>query len=103
MFIKDTFVHAVYFWLKNPADLDAFTAGVKGLAEISHLRDVHVGIPVPSDKPIVESSYHISLLTLFNSKEDHDLYQVDPKHESFLANYVKPYVERVMVTDSVNA
>ena len=103
MFIKNSFVHAVYFWLKNPADLDQFVEGVKGLAAICHLRDVHVGIPVPSDKPIVESSYHVSLLTLFNSIEDHDAYQVDPIHENFLTNYVKPFVERVMVTDSVDA
>jgi hypothetical protein len=103
MFIKDTFVHTVYFWLKNPADIDTFVEGVKGLAQISHLRDVHVGVPVPSDKPIVESSYHVSLLTLFNSKADHDAYQVDPIHESFLANYVKQFVDRVMVTDSVDA
>ncbi len=101
--IKEAFVHNVYFWLKNPADIETFVEGVKGLANIKYLRDVHVGVPVPSDKPIVESSYHVSLLTIFNSIEDHDLYQVDPIHENFLANYVKQYVERVMVTDSVDA
>ena len=103
MFIKDTFVHTVYFWLKNPADIEIFVEGVKGLAKISYLRDVHVGVPVPSDKPIVESSYHVSLLTLFNNKADQDAYQVDPIHEDFLAKYVKQYVDRVMVTDSVDA
>jgi hypothetical protein len=101
--MTNTFVHNVYFWLKNPSDIETFVEGVKSLAAISQLRDVHVGVPVPSDKPIVESSYHVSLLTLFNSKEDHDLYQVDPIHENFLTNYVKQYVERVMVTDSVDA
>lgn len=101
--INNAFVHNVYFWLKNPADTAAFVEGVKGLANIKHLRDVHVGVPVPSDKPIVESSYHVSLLTIFNSIEDHDLYQVDPIHEDFLATYVKQYVDRVMVTDSVDA
>lgn len=103
MFIKDTFVHTVYFWLKNPADLDDFIEGVKGLAEISYLRDVHVGVPVPSDKPVVDSSYHVSLLTLFNSKEDHDSYQVHPLHEEFLAKYARVMCERVLVTDSVDA
>lgn len=103
MFIKDTFVHTVYFWLKDPADIETFVEGVKGLAAISHLRDVHVGVPVQSDKPIVESSYHVSLLTLFNSKEDQDAYQIDPIHEDFLSTYVKQYVDRVMVTDSVDA
>ena len=103
MLIKDSFVHTVYFWLKNPADLNAFVEGVKGLAAISYLRDVHVGIPVPSDKPVVDSSYHVSLLTLFNSKEDHDAYQVDPIHEAFLEKYAKVMCERVLVTDSVDA
>ena len=100
---KDTFVHTVYFWLKDTSNLLHFTEGIKGLARISHLRDVHVGTPVPSDKPIVESSYHVSLLTLFNSKADHDAYQVDPIHQDFLDNYVKQFVERVMVTDSIDA
>lgn len=103
MFIKDTFVHTVYFWLKNPADLDKFIEGVKGLAAISYLRDVHVGVPVPSDRPVVDSSYHVSLLTLFNSKADHDAYQVHPIHEEFLAKYAKVMCERVLVTDSVDA
>ncbi len=32
MFIKDTFVHTVYFWLKNPSDIETFVEGVKSLA-----------------------------------------------------------------------
>ena len=103
MFIKDTFVHTVYFWLKNPDDLSLFIEGVKGLAEISHLRDVHVGIPAMTDGPKVDNTYQVSLLTFFNSEADHDAYQVHPIHENFLKTYAGPLCERVLVTDSVDA
>jgi hypothetical protein len=42
-------------------------------------------------------------LTVFDNKEAQDAYQVDPIHDEFLANYVKPLVAKVMVTDSVDA
>jgi len=41
-------VHNVYFWLKNPeseADRDALIEGLKTLARIPVVKELHIGIP----------------------------------------------------------
>lgn len=101
--MKNTFVHQVYFWLKDAADTPAFVEGLKTLEPISYAIDMHIGIPANTDKPVVDSSYHVSLLVLFKNKADHDAYQVHPIHEAFIAKYPSQLCSRVMVTDSVDA
>ncbi len=102
MFIKNTFVHHVHFWLKDKADLQKFIEGVHILAPISYVRDIHIGVPADTHRSVVDRSYDVSLLIFFDSQAEHDAYQVDPIHDVFVAKYV-PLCARVVVMDAVDA
>ena len=102
MLLKNTFVHHVHFWLKDKATLQTFIEGVHILAPISHIRDIHIGVPADTHRSVVERSYDVSLTVLFDNQAAHDAYQVDPIHDEFVAKHV-PLCERVVVTDAVNA
>ena len=102
MVLAHTFVHHVYFWLKNKSDKPLLIEGLNMLVPISHIREIHIGAPAETYREVVDRSYDISLLLLFDNKEAHDAYQVDPVHEHFAKNYAKTLCEKVVVLDSVN-
>lgn len=83
MFINDTFVHHVHFWLNNKADLPKLIEGLKTLGDISLVKDIHVGIPADTHRDVVERSYDASLLMFFKNQADHDAYQDDADHHVF--------------------
>jgi hypothetical protein len=103
MKLTNVFVHQVYFWLKDEADQPKLIEGLKTLTNIGGVQYIHIGVVAGTPKDVVDNTYHASLLTVFDNKEAQDAYQVDPIHDEFLANYVKPLVAKVMVTDSVDA
>ncbi|WDZ99425.1 Dabb family protein [Mucilaginibacter sp. SJ] len=100
--LKNTFVHHVHFWLKNKADKDKLIEGLNILLLIPHIRDIHIGIPADTNRDVIDRSYDLSLLILFDSPEAQEAYQVDPTHVIFAEEYAKPLCSKVVVTDSVN-
>ncbi|MEO8886382.1 MAG: Dabb family protein [Mucilaginibacter sp.] len=102
MKLNNVFVHQVYFWLKNEADQAKLIEGINTLAAIKGLKQIHIGVTANTPREVVDNTYHASLLTIFDNKEAHDVYQDDPIHHEFLANYVKPLVAKVVVMDSVD-
>ena len=102
MILKDTFVHHVRFWLTDKADSKRFIEGLQTLTAITAIRDIHIGIPAATHGGPVDNSHDASLLILFNNKADHDLYDVDPIHQDFIAQY-GTLCSKVVVQDSVNA
>ncbi len=102
MLLKNTFVHHVHFWLKNKEDKQQLIAGLNTLIPISHIRDIHIGIPADTNRAVIDRSYDVSLLLLFDSKEAQDAYQDDPTHVIFAEEYAKPLCSKVVVQDSIN-
>ena len=102
MFLQNTFVHHVHFWLKDKADLKKMIEGLYTLQPITHIRDFHVGVAASTNRDVIDRSYDASLLLLFDSKEAQDAYQDDPTHLQFVENYAKPLCARVVVLDNVN-
>jgi Stress responsive A/B Barrel Domain len=97
------FVHAVYFWLKDhltPSDEAAFLAGARSLTTITGVHQAYVGVPAPTDRPIIERSYSYALVAVFANQHDHDRYQVDPIHDRFRDECAK-YWRKVVIYDSV--
>lgn len=104
MQLKNTFVHQVYFWLNDKADLSKLIEGLEVMLPITSIRDIHIGVPASSEeRDVIERSYDVSLLVTFASLADHDHYQVDPLHDIFREQYAGPLCKRVMVLDSVDA
>ncbi|MEW7291875.1 Dabb family protein [Aquimarina sp. 2304DJ70-9] len=104
--IKGNFVHTVLFWLNNPDNLKdrkTFEDGVSTLLkQCKFIASSHIGIPADTaTRPVVDDSYTYCVVITFTSKEEHDAYQIDPLHTSFVENN-KNLWNKVLVYDSVS-
>jgi len=102
MLLKNTFTHHVHFWLKDKADTAKLIEGLYSLVPIKSIRDIHIGVPADTTRDVIDRSYDVSLLILFDDKAAQDAYQDDPIHLLFVDNYAKPLAAKVVVQDSVN-
>lgn len=102
---KKQLVHHVYFWLKNresKEDLNKLIEGVSTLKKVSTVRMFRIGVPASTEKrDVVDNSYAVSLLAVFDDIAGQNAYQVDPIHLKFVENY-KHLWERVIVYDSMD-
>lgn len=98
-------VHHVFFWLKEPtrkADADKLIAGLKTLRAIPEIRELRIGVPAATEqRSVVESSYSVSELMVFDTIEDQKRYQDHPIHKRFVET-CEGLWERVVVYDSVD-
>jgi len=97
-----TFIHHVYFWLKNPKsseDQAKLIAGLRKLAKVSTIQKFHIGLPAKTNRDVVENTYSVSWLLFFKNKADQDKYQTDPIHLKFIEE-CSPLWEKVIVYDS---
>lgn len=102
--MKDVFVHHVYFWLKdagNAADLGKLVAGLRKLSAVKTIKQFHIGKPASTSREVIDGSYAVSWLVLFDSKEDQDSYQTDPIHLQFISDCSSLW-QKVVVYDSVD-
>jgi hypothetical protein len=97
------FVHAVYFWLREDlaqSDRERFVAGLRSLRGIDGVVQGYIGVPAPTDRPVIDRSYSWSLVLVFANEADHDAYQIDPVHDRFRAECAS-YWTIVRIYDSV--
>jgi hypothetical protein len=100
--MKNIFVHHVFFWLKNAEsreDKDKLIEGLKKLSAVSTIRQFQIGKPAGTSRDVIDSSYAVSWLVLFNSREDQDSYQIDPIHLEFVKQCSQLW-QKVTVYDS---
>ena len=95
--------HIVLAWLKNPgnaADRAKLIAAAKSLkAEIKEVKTLDVGLAVPSDRPVVDSSFDVGLVMSFDSKADLDSYEKNPVHVKAVTDVLKPLTKKLQVYD----
>jgi len=104
-FSPGTFVHHVYFWLKNPdssEDRAALIAGLQKLSKAGMIRQYHIGLPAGTSREVIDTSYAVSWLLLFDTAGDQASYQTDPIHLQFVKE-CSPLWSKVVVYDSVDA
>lgn len=102
---KETFVHHVYFWLKNPnseADKTKLLEGLEALSKVPEIKMVHIGTPASTNRSVIERSYSVSWLLFFDNLEQEEIYQKHPIHLKFVSDYSHLW-EKVIVYDSVGA
>lgn len=101
-----TLRHQVFFWLKRPGnaeDRDKLVAGLKALAGISQIRELHVGVPARTEqRDVVDASFDVSELMVFDTLADQAAYQDHPAHHRFVET-CSPLWRKVVVYDSVPA
>jgi hypothetical protein len=98
-------VHHVFFWLKNPAstaDAEKLIAGLRTLRAIPQIRELRIGVPAATEqRSVVDNSYQVSELMVFDTVEDQRRYQEHPVHKAFVAA-CEGLWDRVVVYDSVD-
>jgi hypothetical protein len=105
MTAKNMFIHHVYFWLKNPEsaeDRQKLIAGLEKLSKVKTIKMFHIGKPADTNRDVIDSSYSISWMLIFEDKASQDSYQVDPIHLNFVEE-CKHLWSKVVVYDSVDA
>ncbi|HUX57044.1 MAG TPA: Dabb family protein [Bacteroidales bacterium] len=102
--MRKLFIHHVFFWLKEPVTTEVknkFEKALKKLATVETIFDHHLGVPAPTNRDVIDTSYTYSLLVTFRNKDDQDIYQTHPTHLKFIAD-CEDLWEKVVVYDSVS-
>lgn len=97
------FIHTVYFWLNNPdspAEQQKLLEGLNMIKEIDLIRDGYVGVPAPTDREVIDSSYDFSITFIFDNMEDEQAYQTHSTHLKFVEEFGHLW-GRVVVYDTV--
>lgn len=97
-----TVAHVVLVWLKFPGD----AAGRRAIADagdslktIPGVVDVRAGPPVPSTRPVVDSSYDVGVLVTFTDEQALQAYPTHPTHLKVLEEVLKPNADHYKVYD----
>ncbi|MFD1631516.1 Dabb family protein [Pseudopedobacter beijingensis] len=94
--------HHVLFWLKPETSGEqrtAFRKGLESLKNIETVTSIHIGVPAPIERAVVDNTYTFSLLTTFDDLAGHDVYQTHAIHLAFLDQF-KIFFEKVIIYDS---
>jgi len=94
--------HHVLFWLKadtSDEQKQAFRKGLESLEKVETIKSIYIGTPAPIERPVVDTSYTFSLVTVFEDLAGHNVYQVHPVHQAFLEEF-KSLFEKVVIYDS---
>jgi Stress responsive A/B Barrel Domain len=101
--IKGIFIHHVFFWLVEPGNTQHKKLLIEGLKKLSSVKTIqrfHIGEPANTSREVIDSSYAVSWVLIFENGSDQDSYQVDPIHLRFIEE-CKHLWNRVQVYDSV--
>jgi len=101
---KNMFIHHVYFWLKNPSsdeDRQKLIEGLEKLSRVKTIKMFHLGKPADTNRDVIDTSYSVSWLLVFDDKASEESYQVDPIHLNFVET-CKHLWQKVVVYDSVD-
>ena len=105
MTAKNMFIHHVYFWLKNPSseeDRKKLIEGLEKLTKVKMIKTFHIGKPADTNRDVIDRSYSVSWMLIFENKDAEESYQVDPIHLNFVET-CKHLWDKVVVYDSVDA
>lgn len=98
------FVHHVYFWLKNAgstADLEQLKKGLQSLTKIETIGMYQIGKPAATNRDVIDRSYSVSWMLVFDNLEDEEIYQHHPLHLKFVEDCSQLWT-KIVVYDSVD-
>lgn len=102
--MSNTFVHSVFFWLKEDlttAERQLFEKSATTLLSTPGMKLAHLGTVATTDRPVIDRSYSYNLVLVFNSQADHDAYQeTDATHQAFISA-CKSLWTKVLIYDSI--
>jgi hypothetical protein len=81
--------------------LQQLIEGLNKLSKASTIKDFHIGKPAATNRDVIDTTWSVSWLLLFDNKEDQDIYQTDPIHLKFIEDCSHLW-SKVLVYDAVN-
>ena len=103
--ITSALVHHVFFWLKEPKNEEHRKQLVKALNEllkVETIRMSHIGFPAGTEsRDVVDHSYSVSYMVMFDDQAGQDTYQVHPLHVKFVEENSHLW-SKVVVYDSLD-
>ncbi len=98
-------VHHVFFWLKEPdneAHKKQLVNALNELLKVETIKVSHIGFPAGTEsRDVVDHSYSVSYMAMFDDQAGQDTYQVHPIHTKFVEENSHLW-EKVVVYDSVD-
>lgn len=97
-------IHVVIVWLKQPGDAAAREAVIRSgdeLKTIPGVLGITAGPVLPSDRPVVDSTYDVGVVTVFRDAQAMEDYAAHPTHQKVLKEVVRPIVDHYKVYDFV--
>ena len=94
--------HVVLMWLKDPTDTTArqkIIDASESFRQIPGVLDVRHGRPVPSTRPIVDSSFDIGVVITFKDRSSLDAYATHPIHAKAARELIQPSTRQIKVYD----
>jgi hypothetical protein len=103
--ITGALIHHVFFWLKEPkneAHKKQLVKALTNLLKVETIKMSHIGFPAGTEsRDVVDHSYSISFMTMFDDQVGQDAYQVHPLHTKFVEENSHLW-NKVVVYDSVD-
>lgn len=103
--ISGALIHHVFFWLKEPnneAHKKQLVAALEELLKVKTIKMSHIGFPAGTEnRDVVDHSYSVSYMVMFDDQAGQDAYQVDPIHLNFVEKNQHLW-SKVIVYDSVD-
>lgn len=98
-------IHHVFFWLKEPkneAHKKQLVKALNDLLKVETIRISHIGFPAGTEsRDVVDHSYSVSYMVIFDNQAGQDAYQVHPLHVKFVEENSHLW-NKVVVYDSVD-
>jgi len=98
-------VHHVYFWLKEPkneAHKKQLVNALNELLKVETIKMSHIGFPAGTEsRDVVDHSYSVSYMVMFDDRAGQDAYQVHPIHTKFVDDNQHLW-NKVVVYDSID-
>lgn len=103
--ITGALIHHVFFWLKEPkneAHKKQLVAALNELLKVETIKMSHIGFPAGTEnRDVVDHSYSVSYMTMFDDQAGQDAYQIHPLHLKFVEQNSHLW-NKVVVYDSVD-
>ena len=98
-------VHHVFFWLKEPTNethKKQLVKALNNLLKVETIKMTHIGFPAGTEnRDVVDHSYSVSYMVMFDDRAGQDAYQIHPLHVKFVEENSHLW-EKVVVYDSVD-
>ena len=94
--------HVVICWLKTPGDEAArqqIIDATQTLRQIPGVVSVSAGRPIPSTRPVVDSSYDVGIVITFKDEAALHAYETNPIHVNARNEVLRPLAGKLVIYD----